>query len=260
MKKLDNVILLSKWSFMLVIVMVSYAKISFSQPITDEDFVFVQGGCFQMGDVFGDGVDLEQPVHEVCLSDFFISKYEVTQELWQQVMGDNPSQFQENSRYPVDIVNFWQIEEFLEKLKSITGKKYRLPTEAEWEFACRAGGKKLKYGTKNGILNRELANYTPEGAEESKIMEVGRFPPNALGIYDMSGNVSEWVMDWYDRHHYKQSQIKDPVVLETRMPTLKVRRGGFWGDKGWILRCSFRNYRRPAHRLIGLGFRLARDS
>ena len=260
MKKLDNVLLLSKWSFIIIIVIVCYTQISFSQPITDEDFVFVRGGCFQMGDVFGDGVDLEQPIHEVCLSDFFISKYEVTQGLWQQVMGENPSQYQENSQYPVDIVNFWQIEEFLEKLKSITGKKYRLPTEAEWEFACRAGGKKLKYGTKNGILNRELANYTPEGAEESKIMEVGSFPPNALGIYDMSGNVSEWVVDWYDRHHYKQSQIKDPVVLETRMPTLKVRRGGFWGDKGWILRCSFRNYRRPAHRLIGLGFRLARDS
>ncbi len=260
MNKADKLLLLSEWSFILIILMVSFANNSVSQPITDDDFVFVKGGCFQMGDVFGDGVDLEHPVHEVCLSDYFISKYEVTQELWQQVMGVNPSQYQENSRYPVDIVNFWQIEEFLEKLNSITGKQYRLPTEAEWEFACRAGGRKVKYGTKNGILKEDLANYSPESAEESKIMEVGSFPPNALGIYDMSGNVSEWVMDWYDRSHYKQSPVNNPVVLETRMPTLKVRRGGFWGDKGWILRCSFRNYRRPAHRLIGLGFRLARDS
>ncbi len=254
------VLLLSKWSFSLIIIMVCLAKNGISQPITDDDFVLVEGGCFQMGDVFGDGVDLEQPVHEVCLSDYFISKYEVTQQLWQQVMGMNPSLNQDNKRFPVDVVNFWHIEEFLEKLNAMTGKKYRLPTEAEWEFACRARGKKVKYGTQNGTLQQDLANYTPEGNEESTIMEVGSFPPNELGIYDMSGNVSEWVMDWYDRNHYKQSPINDPVVLETRMPTLKVRRGGFWGDKGWILRCSFRNYRRPGHRLIGLGFRLARDA
>ena len=259
MEKGERKIELFRCLLVAIVLIINSATMSSSQPITDDEFVFVKGGCFPMGDVFGDGVDLEHPVHEVCLSDYFISKYEVTQELWQQVMGNNPSQYQKD-RYPVDIVNFWQIEEFLEKLNSLTGKSYRLPTEAEWEYACRAGGKKVKYGTENGKLEKELANYTPEGSEEGSIMEVGSFPPNELGIYDMSGNVSEWVMDWYDRHHYKQSPLNNPVVLETRMPTLKVRRGGYWGDKGWILRCSFRNYRRPAHRLMGLGFRLAKDT
>jgi len=230
-----------------------------AQSITTDDFILVKGDCFQMGDVFGDGVDLEQPVHEVCLSDYYISKYEVTQELYKQVMGTNPSSDQGNDRYPVDIVNYWHVEEFLEKLNTMTGEKYRLPTEAEWEFACRAGGKKLKYGTQDGTLSPDLANYNFDDSEQHGIMEVGSFPPNALGIYDMSGNVSEWVFDWYDRNYYKQSPKQDPVVLDTRMPTLKVRRSGYWGNQEWMMRCSFRNYRRPAHRLTGLGFRLVKD-
>ena len=231
-----------------------------AQAIETNDFVFVKGDCFMMGDVFGDGVDLEHPVHEVCLSDYYISKYEVTQKLYNEVMGTNPSSKQGNERYPVDIVNYWHVEEFLEKLNSMTGEKYRLPTEAEWEFACRAGGKKVKYGTKDGTLSPDLANYNFDDSEHHEMMEVGSFPPNALGIYDMSGNVSEWVMDWYDRDYYRQSPKQDPVVLETRMPTLKVRRSGYWGNQEWIMRCSFRNYRRPAHRLTGLGFRLVKET
>lgn len=246
--------------FTIIIFLLVFCRPCLSQPPGLDDFVLVKGDCFHMGDVFGDGVDLEQPVHKVCLSDYYISRYEVTQELWLKVMGYNPSSDKARSNYPVDVVNFWHIEEFLEKFNTMTGETYRLPTEAEWEFACRGGGKKVKYGTQHSQLSREVANYTPEETQEKGIMAVGSFPPNELGLYDMSGNVSEWVMDWYDRGYYKQSPIQDPVVLETRMPTLKVRRGGSWGDKGWFLRCSFRNYRRPAHRLNGLGFRLAKDS
>jgi len=87
-----------------------------SQVINSDDFIFVKGGCYQMGDVFGDGVDLEQPVHEVCISDYYLAKYEVTQELYLAVMGLNPSSSQDNPKFPVDVVNYWNIENFLEKL------------------------------------------------------------------------------------------------------------------------------------------------
>ena len=222
--------------------------------------MLVKGSCYQMGDVFGDGGEHERPVHEVCLSDYYISKYEVTQEQWQHVMGNNPSLNQANPDYPVDVVSWWNIETFLQKLNTQTNQNYRLPTEAEWEFACRAGGKEIKYGTKDGSLSDKLVIYSGDEKNGKGIMPVGSFPPNQLGLYDMSGNVSEWVMDWYDRKHYGQSPVNNPVVLKTRMETLKVRRGGHWAAQGWILRCSFRNYRRPGLRLIGLGFRLAKDS
>lgn len=251
---------LSGWLPVMITILLVISKTGNSQTISSGDFVLVKGDCFQMGDVFGDGVDLEHPVHEVCLSDYYIAKYEVTQELYQQVMGENPSSDQSNGSYPVDIVNYWNVEEFLDKLNSMTGEEYRLPTEAEWEFACRAGGKKVRYGTSDGTLNPNLANYNYDDSMQHGMMAVGSYPPNALGIYDMSGNASEWVMDWYDRNYYSESPKQDPVVLETRMPTLKVRRSGYWGNQEWIMRCSFRNYRRPAHRLTGLGFRLAKDA
>lgn len=226
----------------------------------EKDLVHVKGGCFEMGDVFGDGGEHERPVHTVCLSDFYISKYEVTQQQWRDVMGTNPALTQENPNHPVDIVSWWDVEEFIEKLNVQTGSTYRLPTEAEWEFACRAGGKLRKYGTEDGTLSRELAHYQEDEKSGTTVLPVGSFPPNQLGLYDMSGNASEWVMDWYDRKQYEQSQVNNPVVLSTRLETLKVRRGGNWADRGWILRCTNRNYRRTGLRLIGLGFRLAKDS
>lgn len=231
----------------------------FSETMADNDFVKITGGCFQMGDQFGDGVSDEVPVHLVCLSDFYISKYEVTQEQWQHIMGNNPSKNQRDARYPVDVVNWHEVEEFIEKLNSRTNGNFRLPTEAEWEFACRAGGKKVKYGTADGTSADHLLISSDNDVNGMGLMPVGSFPPNELGLYDMSGNVSEWVQDWYDRDYYTKSPIHDPIVLNTRMKTLRVRRGGHWGDNVWIHRCTFRNWRKPSFRLIGLGFRLAKD-
>lgn len=231
-----------------------------AEHLFEKDLVLVQGGCFEMGDIFGDGGEHERPVHEVCLQDYYISKYEVTQQQWQDVMNNNPALDQSDSNFPIDIVSWWDIEVFIEKLNAQTSQNYRLPTEAEWEFACRAGGKELKYGTKDGSLSKDLALYLGDENSGKTLMPVGSFPPNPLGLYDMSGNASEWVMDWYDRKHYGQSPVNNPVVLKTRLETLKVRRGGNWADQGWILRCTNRNYRRPGLRLTGLGFRLAKDS
>ncbi len=226
----------------------------------DNAFVKVKGDCYQMGDRSGDGVYDERPVHEVCLSDFYISKYEVTQEQWQYIMGNNPSENQTDPHYPIDIVSWWDVEAFIKKLNAQTNQNYRLPTEAEWEFACRAGVKGAKYGTKDGSLSEKMVIHSGDKTNGKGIMPVGSFPPNQLGLYDMSGNVSEWVMDWYDRKYYAKSPVKNPVALTTRLETLKVRRGGHWADQASMLRCSFRNFRSPGFRLIGLGFRLAKDS
>ncbi|THB76913.1 MAG: formylglycine-generating enzyme family protein [Desulfobulbaceae bacterium] len=218
----------------------------------------VEGGCFMMGDQFDEGVADEYPVHQVCLDSFYLAKYEVTQEQWNQIMGSNPSVQNENPHYPVEVVSWYDVETFLKRLRAKTGVNYRLPSEAEWEYACRAGGKKLRFGTADGTDSVELLVHQ-ENSEEPALHAVGSFPPNTLGLYDMSGNVSEWVQDWYHPEYYANSPVDNPVLRETRMKTRKVRRGGSWSDKGWIQRCSFRNWRKPAFRLVGLGFRLAVD-
>ena len=230
-----------------------------SEPILDDDFVKIEGDCFQMGDQFGDGLPDELPVHLVCLSDFYISKYEVTQEQWQYIMGNNPSGNNGNPKYPVDVVSWNDVEQFVKKLNLKTKEKFRLPTEAEWEYACRAGGEKNKYGTADGTSSENLLIHSGNAGEGQGIKPVGSFPPNELGLYDMSGNVSEWVLDWYDRAFYTKGPVSDPKLLEDRTKRLRVRRGGHWGDNEWVLRCTFRNFRRPNYRLIGLGFRLAKD-
>lgn len=229
------------------------------EPISDDDFVKIEGDCFQMGDQFGDGLPDELPVHLVCLSDFYISRYEVTQEQWHYVMGNNPSHNQENSRYPVDVVSWHEVELFIKRLNSKTHRKYRLPTEAEWEYACRAGGKHIKYGTADGTSSAHLLSHSGNEMESQGVKPVGSYPANELGLYDMSGNVSEWVLDWYDRAYYTKSPVNDPTLLEDRTKRSRVRRGGYWGNKEWVMRCTFRNLRKPNYRLIGLGFRLAKD-
>lgn len=229
------------------------------EPIADDHFVKIEGDCFQMGDQFGDGLPDELPVHLVCLSDFYLSKYEITQEQYHSVMGNNPSQNQANQRYPVDVVSWYDVEKFINRLNSKTGGKYRLPTEAEWEYACRAGGKKVKYGSADGTSSEHLLLHSGNVTGGQGIQPVGSFPANELGLHDMSGNVSEWVLDWYDRKYYTKSPVNDPKLLEDRTKRKRVRRGGHWGDSAWVLRCTFRNVRKPNYRLHGLGFRLAKD-
>ena len=119
---------------------------SYTDPTTGMEFVFVKGGCYQMGDTFGDGYSDEKPVHEVCVDDFYIGKYEVTQAQWEKVMGNNPSYFKNCDNCPVEQVSWNDIQEFINRLNSKAGgNKYRLPTEAEWEYAARSGEKREKY-------------------------------------------------------------------------------------------------------------------
>lgn len=164
------------------------------------NMVHVQGGTFMMGAISeqgNDAEDNEKPAHQVTLSSFYIGRYEVTQEEWKTVMGKNPSKFEGDKR-PVDYVSYRDCQKFIVTLNSLTGKKFRLPTEAEWEYAARGGNKSkgYKYAGSN-----ELSSVAWFGGNSGNITRnVGTKNPNELGLYDMSGNVWEWCSDYYGKY------------------------------------------------------------
>lgn len=215
------------------------------------EMVRVEGGTFRMGatseqedEAHGD----EKPVHSVTLSSYYIGKTEVTQALWQAVMGSNPSGFK-GADLPVECVSWDDCQEFIQKLNSLTGRNFRLPTEAEWEFACRGGNKSngYKYSGSNDIDN--VAWYDGYSGAHP----VGTKAPNELGIYDMSGNVWEWCSDWYaDYTSYSQTDPTGPQSGSSR-----VRRGGSWSYNAGYCRSSDRYDGNPTIRRSSLGLRLA---
>ena len=215
------------------------------------NMVLVGGGTFQMGSNEGDD---EKPIHTVTVGDFYIGKYEVTQEEWEAVMGSNPSNFKGANR-PVENVNWNDIQEYIQKLNSKTGKKYRLPTEAEWEYAAKGGnqGQNYKYSGSNSI--DEVAWYTNNSGSQTH--EVGQKQPNELGIYDMSGNVWEWCSDWYDDNYYKNSPSKNPQGPSSGR--LRVLRGGSWDYDDNDCRSSNRSRGNPGSRGSISGFRLLQE-
>jgi formylglycine-generating enzyme required for sulfatase activity len=203
------------------------------------EFVFVNGGCFMMGDTFSDGYEVERPVHEVCVNGFWMGKYEVTQGQWEKVMGTNPSHFRNGHDYPVETVNWNDAQKFVQKLNQITGKGFRLPTEGEWEYAARSGGKKEKWaGTNKESKLGEYAWYVVNSGV--KTHPVGQRRANGLGLYDMSGNVWEWVQDWYDKNYYKESPRDNPVG-PNRLRTYRAVRGGSCYDGAQNVRTSNRS-------------------
>lgn len=179
------------------------------------EFVIVKRGCYEMGDTFGDGEKDERPAHTVCVDDFYIGKYEVTQGQWGMLMRNNPSRFKKGDNYPVEMVSWYDVQGFIQSLYQKTGKRYRLPTEAEWEYAARSGGKREKYaGASRKSELGEYAWYNENSREKTLLFwkkkprrrhPVGQKKPNGLGLYDMTGNVSEWCSDWYGVRYYSHS-------------------------------------------------------
>ena len=177
-------------------------------------------------------------------------KCEVTQEEWQAVMGSNPSNFK-GAKLPVENVSWNDCQEFIRKLNALTGKQFRLPTEAEWEYAARGGNRSRGYKFAGGNYLSSLAWYADNS--NSQTHPVGQKSPNKLGLYDMSGNVWEWCHDWYGA--YSSGSQTNPTGPSSG--SLRVRRGGSWIDNARCCRSSDRCSLTPSYRLSGLGLRLA---
>jgi formylglycine-generating enzyme required for sulfatase activity len=223
--------------------------------ITGIEFIFVKGGSYIMGDEFGYGGSNEKPLHEVFVDDFYIGKNLVTQEQWQIVMGSNPSRFKTGLNLPVEQVSWEDAQKFISTLNEQTDGKYRLPTEAEWEYAARSrGGKQMWAGTSDESKLGLYAWYSNNS--EDKTHPVGLKLPNGLGIYDMSGNVWEWVSDWYDEDAYSKHKRNNPI--NNNSGRYRVVRGGGWYYDSECVRCSNRNYYAPDIRYFNIGFRLLR--
>ena len=174
------------------------------------DMVLVEGGTYMMGNPDRDRNDeyAEDVPHEVTLSSFYICKYEVTEALWTAVMGSNPSYHKLGDNYPVEQVNWYDCQDFVEKLSELTGRHFRLPTEAEWEYAAR-GGKRSRGYRYSGSYNLDEIGWHVGNAHHYK-REVGTKKPNELGLYDMTGNVSEWCQDKLDIEYYHHSPSINP--------------------------------------------------
>ena len=222
----------------------------YKDPLTGMEFILIRGGCFQMGS--NSGNSNEKPVHTVCLNHFFIGKYEVTQRQWKVVTGNNPSHFRDcGENCPVEQVSWKDCQKFIKKLNQREGTdKYRLPTEAEWEYACRSGGKPETYSG-GGRIDR-VAWYS--GNSGGRTHSVETKAPNGLGLYDMSGNVWEWCQDWYG--HYPSGHVTDPKGPSSGSG--RVVRGGSWRYYAEICRSANRFSYSPGGSSLSFGLRLSR--
>ncbi len=259
-----------------------------------EGFVFIKGGCFEMGDVFGDGDPDEMPVHEVCVDDFYAGKYEVTVGEFKKFVEEtgylteaekadgcanwegnrwayrkelnwrNPN-FQQTDNHPVVCVSWNDAIEYT-KWKSKKEKKgYRLLTEAEWEYAAKSG-KRYKYSWGTAEPSGNIADISSkkkfpdwniwEGYDDGHVYTspAGNYKPNEFGLYDMTGNVWEWVSDYYDKTYYSKSPKQNPRGPDTG--THRLARGGSWINFPWFLRTTFRDVNEPDDRCNTLGFRI----
>ena len=231
-----------------------------SIPVKDGisiEMVKVEAGTFMMGatsemkDSYDDPYSDEKPVHQVTLTnDYYMGKYEVTQALWQAVMGSNPSNFK-GDNLPVEKVSWNDCQEFISKLNSLTGRKFRLPTEAEWEYAARGGKKSRGYQYSGSSNISDVVWYKDNSA--NKTHPVGTKQANELGIYDMSGNVWEWCSDRYGSY----SSFSQTNPTGSYSGAFRVLRGGGWGSFAWFCCLSFRRNFAPDFRHYDLGLRLA---
>lgn len=233
-----------------------YEKTTIKEP----EMAFVKGGKFIMGDIFNADYG-SKPKHSVTLDSFYIGKYEVTQKEWVAVIGNNPSFFK-GDNLPVESVTRDSVQIFLQKLNKLTGKNYRLPTEAEWEYAAREEGKIRRFGNGKDIADVNEINFDGEklykmpyskvGIYRKKTVPVGSFEPNNLELYDMSGNVAEWCNDWYDKY-----PIFEEVNPESpKNGYVKLIRGGSFYSAPKFCRTMMRRNVNPMDGSSAIGFRV----
>ena len=224
----------------------------------------VTGGTFTMGatqEQGSDAYDDEKPAHRVTLTGYYIGETEVTQELWQAVMGSNPSRYTGNLQRPVESVSWNDCQVFIKKLNQLTGKTFRLPTEAEWEYAARGGSRSRAYKYSGSDNIDAVAWYTVNCYDKGEYHPdygthpVGQKQANELGLYDMSGNVWEWCQDWYGKNYYSSSPQTNPTGPSSG--SNRVSRGGSWHDNAGGCRVSNRNSTAPTSGNYYLGLRLA---
>ena len=236
-------------------------------PLPDLEMVYVEGGTFDMGDAVGDLWDACRPVHPVQVSSFYIGKYQVTQRLWQQVMSNNPAQFKGEKR-PVETITWWEAKQFIDwlnRMKAIkdylTGQGllnafFRLPYEAEWEFAARGGTYSQGYTYCGSDKLKQVGWHGESNSRETQ--DVGLLLANELGLFDMSGNVWEWCKDKYGWDFYKKCKAKG-MVTDPSGPGKsqhRVVRGGSYLDDADNCHPAYRNGDSPNYQSDHFGFRV----
>lgn len=228
--------------------------------------VFIPAGEFDMGSPMDElKRDSDEAQHHIKLTKaFYIGKFEVTQLQYRVIMSENPSKFG-GDKLPVENINWYEASRFLKKLSDKTGMKFRLPTEAEWEYACRAGTTTaFNTGT---TLDSDVANYDAGkpyangiiGKYLERTTEVGSYPPNAWGLCDMHGNVWEWCSDVYDEDYYKVTPLVDPKGPQKAEGGDRVIRGGAWNEYAYNCRSANREDRGPKADRSNIGFRVVMD-
>jgi len=228
------------------------------------DMVVIATGSFIMGSPAGEQErsSSESPQHSVTVPGFFMGKYEVTQAQYQAIMGNNPANFKGETR-PVEQVSWNNAVEFCQKLSKVTGRNYRLPSEAEWEYGCRAGTTTPFYFGET--ITTDLVNFdgaytyasTPKGKDRQQTTPVGSFPPNALGLYDMHGNVWEWCQDsWHSSYEGAPNNGSAWIGNDNQS---RLLRGGSWGNNPHYCRSATRNVSYPDNRSSNIGFRVVCD-
>ncbi|MBR5086968.1 MAG: SUMF1/EgtB/PvdO family nonheme iron enzyme [Muribaculaceae bacterium] len=221
--------------------------------------VHVDGGTYYMGNdffLFG-GYDNERPDHKVTLKPFYICKYEVTQEEWEAIMGKNPSYYKDKSpRHPIESISWEDCQVFVKRLSKLTGKNFRLPTEAEWEFAARGGNKSKNY--KYSGSNDAYEVGCIQNPEDQATQEVGMLHPNELGLYDMTGNVMEFCSDYYGS--YSSEDQVNPKGPSSNPELQRVIRGGGWFNADYRCHVTMREAVVQNVRGNGVGLRVVMDA
>ena len=233
----------------------------YQEPVTGMEFVFVGRGCFPMG-CFSEKEKCrknETPVHKVCMDGFWMGKYEVSQAQWHHVMGENPSRFNADDRHPVENVSFYDIQKFIRALNVKTSRIFDLPTEAQWEYACRNAGDNDAFSRDDATAKHRDANCGTCNSDDfhGVTAPVGSFPPNDLGLYDMAGNIKEWCRDIYDKKAYETHAKHNPVFKGKG--SSRVVRGGSFADNISNTRCTARDKSIPAMQSDHMGFRLVME-